>query len=56
MLPVIRALRAESDVLLSVDTFKAAVTMPPWKLERTLSTMCAGLLHDPQMMDVARAC
>ena len=52
--PVITALRAESDVLISIDTFKASVAEAALKAGANIINDVSGLLHDPAMLDVAR--
>jgi len=55
VLPVIRALRADSEVLISVDTFKAAVAEAALEAGADIINDVSGLLHDARMMEVARA-
>jgi dihydropteroate synthase len=55
VIPVIAALRAESDVLISVDTFKASVASAALQAGADIINDVSGLLHDPAMLDVARA-
>ena len=55
VLPVIRALRAESGVLISVDTFKAQVAEAAIEAGADIINDVSGLMHDPRMIDIARA-
>ena len=53
VLPVIRALRAESDVLISIDTFKATVAEAALDAGADIINDVSGLTHDPRMVEVA---
>lgn len=53
VLPVIRALRAESEVLISIDTFKAKVAAAALEAGADIINDVSGLTHDPRMVDVA---
>jgi dihydropteroate synthase len=54
VLPVIGALRAESRVLISIDTSKASVAEAAMKAGADIINDVSGLVYDPHMMDVAR--
>ena len=54
VLPVIRALRAESQVLISIDTFKANVAEAAIEAGADIINDVSGLMHDPRMIEVAR--
>lgn len=54
-LPVIRGLRAQSDTLISIDTFKASVAEAALEAGADIINDISGLLRDPRMIDVARA-
>lgn len=53
VLPVIRALRAESEVLISIDTFKATVAEAALEAGADIINDVSGLTYDPRMVDVA---
>lgn len=55
VLPVIRAIRAESSVLISIDTFKAQVAEAAIEAGADIINDVSGLVHDPRMIDVARS-
>ena len=55
VLPVILALRAESGVLISVDTFKAQVAEAAIEAGADIINDVSGLMHDPRMIVIARA-
>lgn len=53
VLPVIRALRAESDVLISIDTFKATVAEAALEAGADIINDVSGLTHDLRMAAIA---
>lgn len=53
VLPVIRALRAESEVLISIDTFKATVAEAALEAGADIINDVSGLTHDPRMVALA---
>lgn len=53
VMPVIRALRAESEVLISIDTFKATVAAAALEAGADIINDVSGLTHDPQMVALA---
>ncbi len=54
VVPVIGALRAQSRVLISVDTFKAEVAEAALAAGADIINDVSGLLHDPRMIEIAR--
>lgn len=52
VVPVIRELRARTDVPISIDTRKAAVARAALEAGATLVNDVSGLLHDPALADV----
>lgn len=54
VVPVIRAIRAESPVLISIDTFKAQVAEAALAAGADIINDVSGLLHDPRMIEVVR--
>ncbi len=55
VLPVIRALRAQTQTLISIDTFKASVAEAALAAGADIINDVSGLAHDPRMLHVARA-
>jgi dihydropteroate synthase len=54
-LPVIRSLRAQSEALISIDTFKASVAEAAIEAGADIINDISGLTRDPRMIDVAKA-
>ena len=55
VVPVIRALRAQTQALISIDTFKATVADQALAAGADIINDVSGLTHDPRMIKVARA-
>jgi len=55
VVPVIRALRAQTQALISIDTFKATVAEQALAAGADIINDVSGLTHDPRMVEVARA-
>ncbi len=55
VIPVIGAIRAQSRVLISIDTMKSSVAEAAMAAGADIINDVSGLVHDPHMMDVARA-
>lgn len=53
ILPVIKALRAESDILISVDTYKSRVAYECAKLGVDMINDISGGLYDPSILELA---
>lgn len=54
VIPVIAALRARSDILISIDTSKSSVALAAMKAGADIINDVTALGGDPEMMDVAR--
>ena len=53
VIPVIRSLRARSDVIISIDTSKAAVAQEALRCGADIINDVTALLNDPQMAELA---